>query len=278
MIKKTRHYDRSDIGNQANIHFLPRKNAPALEGVGTFFTTRQGGVSQGAYASFNLGSHVEDRPEDVAWNRACLLASLAPHGKELAIVNQVHGRKTVLAGWQGKTPDADAVVTNQPGIVTSVLTADCAPVLFADVKARVVGAAHAGWRGALEGILESCMDSMKQLGARQENMAAIIGPCIGPDSYEVDEAFRNHFLQAKENKLGEECQKFFSNPQESCILAFNLPGYVQARLLHAGLGTNQIFNVELCTYALESLFFSHRRSVHQKQTPCGRQMAGIYLL
>lgn len=278
MKKKTHHSHRSQVENQANIHFLPWKISPPPEGIEYFFTTRQGGVSQGAYSSFNLGDHVNDQPQDVACNRARLLAQLPPQINHLALVNQVHGVQTVQAGWQGLRPDADAIVTNRPGIVLGILTADCAPVLFADTKAGVIGAAHAGWKGALGGILESCVTAMEQLGAHREEMITLIGPCIQAASYQVDEAFRSHFLLAPENKLNEECQKFFSNETNPCILKFDLPGYVQARLIKHGMDLSQIFNREYCTYALEPLFFSHRRAVHHNQTPCGRQMAGLYLL
>ncbi|MBF0128094.1 MAG: laccase domain-containing protein, partial [Magnetococcales bacterium] len=129
MIKKTHHCYQSRDENQENIRFLSRKNTPSLIGADPFFTTRRGGVSLGACSSFNLGDHVQDHPGDVARNRAALLAALGP-GRRLALVNQVHGIRTVEAGWRGATPEADAVVTNRPGVVVGVLTADCAPVLF----------------------------------------------------------------------------------------------------------------------------------------------------
>ncbi len=278
MMKKTSNSNRPQNENQANIHFLPWKISPPLKGIDLFFTTRQGGISQGGYESFNLGGHVNDSADHVAENRARLLASLPLGCQELAIANQVHGTQTVIAGWQGPPPNADAVITNQPGLAVGVLTADCAPVLFADPKARVIGAAHAGWRGALGGVLENCLDAMEDLGATREEMIAIIGPTIGPTAYEVDRAFYNHLLHAPENKLNEGCQKFFSAERNACILKFNLPGYVQARLLNAGMNAFKIIHLEQCTYVNESLFFSHRRAVHHGQTPCGRQMAGIFLL
>ncbi|MBF0427608.1 MAG: peptidoglycan editing factor PgeF [Magnetococcales bacterium] len=277
MKEKTHHCYRSQEKNQENFHFLPWKISPPLSGVHPFFTTRRGGVSQGAYESFNLGDHVNDRAADVACNRTRLLASLAPHAHTLALANQVHGQKTVTAGWDGPPPDADAVVTNQVGVVVGVLTADCAPVLLADTEAGVVGAAHAGWKGALAGILESALDAMEQLGARRNRTFAIIGPCIQAASYEVDEAFYNHLLNSKENKIGMGCQKFFSNRSTCDILTFDLAGYVQERLIKAGIDSLKISNIGHCTYARESLFFSHRRAVHQNQAPCGRQMAGIFL-
>ncbi|MBF0213283.1 MAG: peptidoglycan editing factor PgeF [Magnetococcales bacterium] len=277
MMKKTHHCHRMESGNQDNILF-PWKNSPPVPGVIPFFTTRNGGVGSGNWHSFNLGDHVADRPEDVARNRELLMQKLSPlGGATLAVVNQVHGNRAILAGWSGTRPDADAVVTDRPGVVVAVLTADCAPVLFADPQARIVAAAHAGWRGAVAGILENTVTAMEQLGADKNRIQAIIGPCIGPACYEVDTEFRDQLLKTRENKMEHEWQKFFSNGGKADKLNFDLPGYVHARLIKTGLDARQIINLEQCTYALESLFFSHRRAVHHGQTPCGRQLSGIFL-
>ncbi|MBF0271152.1 MAG: peptidoglycan editing factor PgeF [Magnetococcales bacterium] len=276
-MKKTHHCHRQESGNQENILF-PWKNSPPVSGIVPFFTTRQGGVSQGNWDSFNLGDHVSDRPDHVNTNRERLLRSLAPHGRELALVNQVHGIRVERAGWHGTRPDADAVVTDREGVVVGVLTADCAPVLLADPMARVVGAAHAGWRGAVAGIVENTIEAMETLGADRNRMLAIIGPCIGPDCYEVDLTFRDQLLKSTENKMEQEWQKFFSREKKPDKVNFDLPGYVLARLIKTGIDARQIINLEQCTYALESLFFSHRRAVHRGQTPCGRQLSGIFLV
>ncbi|MBF0179651.1 MAG: peptidoglycan editing factor PgeF [Magnetococcales bacterium] len=277
-MKKTHHSHQSSQETQGNILLLRGKIFPPQAGVDHFFTTRQGGVSTGGYASLNLGGHVDDHPEAVARNRALLLAALGLGARELALVNQVHGDRAVVAGTEGAYPDADAVVTDQPGVVVAVLTADCVPVLFADHQARVVGAAHAGWRGALAGILDNTLALMETLGARRERIAAIIGPCIHAASYEVDAAFRDRFPAGADNKINQGHQKFFSNRAESGILTFDLPGYVHGRLIENGLDALAIFNLEQCTYALDSLFFSHRRATHRGEVPCGRQMGGIHLL
>ncbi|MBF0296920.1 MAG: peptidoglycan editing factor PgeF [Magnetococcales bacterium] len=277
-MKKTHHSCRSSEETQENILLLRGKNFPPLEGVDHFFTTRQGGVSTGNYASLNLGGHVNDHPEAVARNRALLMAALGPQAQELALVNQVHGDRAVVAGMEGAYPDADAVVTDRPGVVVGVLTADCVPVLFADCQGRVVGAAHAGWRGALAGILDNTLALMETLGARRERIVAIVGPCIHAASYEVDAPFRDRFLQGTDNKINQAYQKFFSNRAQSGILTFDLPGYVHGRLIENGLDALKIFNLEQCTYALDSLFFSHRRATHRGALPCGRQLGGIHLL
>ncbi|MBF0189578.1 MAG: peptidoglycan editing factor PgeF [Magnetococcales bacterium] len=276
-MKKTHYCHRPESGNQENILF-PWKNSPQGSGIVPFFTTRHGGVSLGNWESFNLGDHVSDRPDHVATNRERLLRALAPHAPTLALVNQVHGNRVEQAGWSGARPDADAVVTDRVGVAVGVLTADCVPVLLADPVARVVGAAHAGWRGAASGIVENTVTTMETLGADRARIQAIIGPCIGPACYEVDLTFRDELLKSTENKMEHEWQKFFSGGKKPDKVNFDLPGYVLARLIKTGIDARQIINLEQCTYALESLFFSHRRAVHRGQTPCGRQLSGIFLV
>ncbi|MBF0417582.1 MAG: peptidoglycan editing factor PgeF [Magnetococcales bacterium] len=277
MMKKTHHCYNMESGNQENIIF-PWKNSVESPDILPFFTTRQGGVSQGNWAGFNLGDHVGDDPAHVARNRESLLAALAPHATELALVNQVHGSDVVIAGWDGPRPNADAVITDRPGVVAAVLTADCTPVLFADPKRRIVAAAHAGWRGAVGGILENTLELLLKNGGSMEQMQVLIGPCIGPLHYEVSTDFREHVIIATQDKIGMDCQKFFSMEKNSAKLEFDLPGYVLARLIKTGIDARQIINLEQCTYALESFFFSHRRAVHRHQDPCGRQLSGILVV
>ncbi|MEO5345711.1 MAG: peptidoglycan editing factor PgeF [Magnetococcus sp. YQC-9] len=277
MMKKTYYSYSTEPENQENIIF-PWKKSPKLAGVLPFFTTRLGGVSQGGFSGFNLGDHVGDDPTHVAMNRAHLLASLAPHATGLALVNQVHGAEVASTPWEGLRPDADAVLTHQPGLVAAVLTADCVPVLFADPDNGIVAAAHAGWRGAVAGILENTLQLLEKSGGRRELTWAWIGPCIGPAHYEVTADFREIIINATQNKIGMDCQNFFSNEKKSARMLFDLPGYVLARLIKTGLDARQIINLEQCTYALESLFFSHRRAVQRHQSPCGRQMGGILLI
>ncbi|MBF0615024.1 MAG: peptidoglycan editing factor PgeF [Magnetococcales bacterium] len=277
MIKKTHHCHSTESKNQASILF-PEEKFPHTPGVVPFFTTRQGGVSQGSWAGFNLGEHVGDRPEHVTHNRQILMQALAPDAHTLAVASQVHGCRVVEAGWSGPPPEADGVVTNRMGLVVGVLTADCVPVLFADSRARVVGAAHAGWRGAVAGVIEETVHAMQQLGASPDQLHAWIGPAIGPASYEVDRTFPEELLKSTENKMEQEWQKFFSSSKKADKVYFDLPGYVLARLIKTGIDATHIINLEQCTYALESIFFSHRRSVQRGENPCGRQLSGIFLL
>lgn len=272
------------IRNQETILLSPKK-MPNVPGAQFFFTTRRGGVSQGNYASLNLGEHVGDNPGDVSRNRARVATALTGTARRdaqvtsICYVNQVHGTKTVDANlWPKSPPDADALVTQQAGLALAILTADCAPVLFADSDAQVVGAAHAGWRGSVSGVLESCLDAMICLGACRERIHALIGPCIRQPSYQVDAAFRKALLTNPHNKIATETQKFFSKQEKIGKLLFDLPGYIQARLRFHGLLEERIHDVSLCTYQKENDLFSHRHATQHGQAPCGRQSGGVFLV
>ncbi|MBF0583707.1 MAG: peptidoglycan editing factor PgeF [Magnetococcales bacterium] len=249
-----------------------------LPGVQLFFTTRRGGVSQGSYDSLNLGGHVGDDAAAVARNRARVAALWGERIDRICYLNQVHGTTTVEQ--RGEEPvtavDADAWVTQQTGMVLAILTADCAPVLLADAEARVIGAAHAGWRGGLAGVLESCLDAMLERGARREHIQAVIGPCIHQTFYTVDEAFLAAF-DSQSDKISINHKKFFSKQNNTGRMRFDLPGYLQERLKLYGLLKERIHDVKLCTYSESNDFFSHRRATHQGSSPCGRQMGGIFL-
>jgi polyphenol oxidase len=263
--------------NQA-IKFISLKNIATPTGVKFFFTTRLGGVSQHGYGGLNLGLHVGDDPQKVENNRKALLKALSPNAKDLCFINQVHGTKTVVAPFNDtKPPDADALVTNQKNIAIGVMTADCVPILFADVKNQVVGAAHAGWRGAEAGIVESCINKMQQLGAETNEIFAVIGPAIHQENYSVDAEFKDRFIREEKNKTGLGCQRFFSYDNKNVTLRFDLPGYVRDRLVCMQLLTDKIFDVNLCTYLHDNLFFSHRRTTSKEEGVCGRQMGGIFL-
>jgi polyphenol oxidase len=260
------------------IKFVSLKNIPTPSGVKFFFTTRQGGESQQGYGELNLGLHVGDDPKKVNNNRQALLKALSPNVKDLLFINQVHGTKTVVAPFNSNIPpDADAVVTNQKNIAVGVMTADCVPIVFADVKNQVVGAAHAGWRGAEAGVVESCITKMQQLGAEPDKIFAIIGPAIHQENYSVDAQFRDRFISQEKNKTGLGCQKFFSYDTKNVTLRFDLPGYVRDRLVCSQLLTQNIVDVNLCTYLHDNLFFSHRRTTSRREGVCGRQMGGIFL-
>jgi YfiH family protein len=245
--------------------------AAALEGVPHGFLTRTGGVSTGGYASLNVGIGSNDAPGLVAENRRRAADAVLP-GARLATVYQVHGADAVsiLEPFEDQLrPHADALVTNRAGIALGILTADCAPVLFADVAAGVVGAAHAGWKGALGGVTDTTLMAMETLGADRSRIVAAVGPCIAKASYEVDAAFRARFT-AEEG----EADRFFTDARAGHA-QFDLSGYVAHRLARAGVGRVEI--VGLDTYADEARFFSYRRATHRGEGDTGRQISIIGL-
>ena len=233
------------------------------------FLGRRGGVSAGELAGLNVGFGSGDDRDAIAENRARAVAAVLP-GAELATVHQIHSANVVHVErpWpQDERPHADAMVTDRPGLLLGILTADCAPVLLADSDAGVVGAAHAGWRGALAGVTDSVIGAMEDLGARRERIAAAVGPCIGRDSYEVDEAFRAKFLHAD---LGN--QRFFAAGPAGKP-HFDLGGYVAERLKSAGIAS--VGALGLDTYADADRFFSYRRATHHGEADYGRQISMI---
>jgi YfiH family protein len=243
------------------------------DGVRHGFFTRQGGVSTGLYSSLNCGLGSKDDPESVAENRARVAEMLGTGPDRLLTLFQVHSAKAVVAKkpWIADgAPEADAVVTNVPGLAIGVLTADCAPVLFCDAEARVIGAAHAGWRGALSGIVESTVEAMVGLGARPGRIAATIGPAISQKAYEVGTEYVESFL-AEDKEAG----PFFANDPDSGEPHFDLTGYVAERLAKAGVSA--ITDLELCTYCDETRLFSYRRSQHHGEPDYGRQISAILL-
>ncbi|NBC36951.1 peptidoglycan editing factor PgeF [Novosphingobium sp. FSY-8] len=241
-----------------------------LAGVAHGFLGRRGGVSQGAVAGLNVGLGSADDPAAVAENRARAAAAVLP-GARLVGLYQVHSPTCVVAGdWaEADRPHADALVTDRPGLLLGILTADCAPVLFADVAAGVVGAAHAGWKGAFTGVCEATVAAMEKLGARAERITAAIGPCIAQSSYEVDETFRQRFVQA-----GEWQETHFLLGREG-HWQFDLSAYVAHRIRAAGVVRIDPLNID--TYLNEDRFFSFRRSTHQACADYGRQISLIGL-
>src|SRR5947209_4369165 len=241
-------------------------------GLGPFshgFLGRRGGMSVGELAGLNAGYGSSDDREAIAGNRRLAIAALHPEA-ELATVHQIHSAEVVVASrpWpQGERPRADAIVTDTPNLLLGILTADCAPVLFADHRAVVVGAAHAGWRGALAGVTDATVEAMERLGARRENIQAAVGPCIGQPSYEVDEAFRDRFLAADAGN-----ERFFvTGPAGKPH--FDLEAYVVHRLLAAGIGEVKALNLD--TYAQADRFYSYRRATHGGEADYGRQLSAI---
>lgn len=245
--------------------------AAGLSGLPHGFFTRRGGVSTGLYASLNCGPGSSDDPAAVQENRRRVAAALnAPQG--VVSLYQVHGRDVVTVGADydlTQRPKADGLVTRRRGIALGILSADCAPVLFADKEAGVIGACHAGWRGALAGVSDATIDAMIALGARRERIAAAIGPCIAQVSYEVSAPFRDEFLAADSVNAA-----FFAAGKRDGHWQFDLPGYLLQRLQRAGVKAE---NLALDTCGDPDRFFSYRRMTLLKETDYGRQVSAIAL-
>lgn len=252
-------------------HHAP--NLLAHRNIAHGFFTRQGGVSEGIYASLNCGSGSKDNAEHVRENQRRAVVALA--GEEVAFckLHQIHSSDVVIVDepWgSGESFKADAMVTNRPDIVLGILTADCAPVLFADAKAGVVGAAHAGWKGAIGGICERTIESMEAIGANREDIVAAIGPCIAQDSYEVGEEFLARFMM--EHPL---YGTFFTESERAAHFRFDLEGFVLHVLSQSGLHNVQALAMD--TYSDETQFFSYRRTTHRGEPDYGRQLSAIML-
>ncbi|MBN8532058.1 MAG: peptidoglycan editing factor PgeF [Alphaproteobacteria bacterium] len=235
------------------------------------FFTRQGGVSEGAFDSLNCGPGSGDDLALVAENRRRVAEALKAN--MLCTAKQVHSATclTLSAPWEmGQGAEGDAIATDVPGVAIGVLTADCGPVLFADSEARVIGAAHAGWKGAIGGILESTIETMEKLGAKRERIAACIGPMIAQSSYEVGAEFRIRFLEASEAN-----DAFFIPSDKAGHYRFDLPGYIGERLKKAGLAS--VASCAEDTLADETRFFSYRRNTLAGIAPYGRQVSAIAL-
>ena len=251
---------------------LQARSLAAVAGVRHAFFTREGGVSGGVYASLNAGVGSNDDPAHVAENRARMAGRLAVAPDRLLTAFQIHSAHVVVADapWPlDARPRADAIVTRMPGLAVGVSTADCGPVLLADGAARVVGAAHAGWRGALGGILESTVRAMEELGARRQRIVAVIGPTISRRNYEVGPEMIAAFLAADPAN-----EAFFGPAERPGHVRFDLPGYISARLAAAGV---LAADLALCTYEDEERFFSYRRATHRGEADYGRLISGIAL-
>ncbi|MXP27162.1 peptidoglycan editing factor PgeF [Altererythrobacter indicus] len=240
--------------------------AATLSGVPHGFFGRRGGASKGVVAGLNVGIGSDDDPATVCENRGRAVEAVLP-GADLATVYQVHSARAVIAerGWSlDKRPRADALVTDQPGVVLGIVTADCAPVLFADHQAGIVAAAHAGWRGAHGGVLETTIDLMEMLGAVRGRICAAVGPAIAQDSYEVDDGFKAQFNASDD---------VFFRPGAAGHWQFNLEGYVMARLQAAAIGS--VTGLAMDTYTNPDRFFSYRRATHKAEPTYGRQFSLI---
>ena len=244
-----------------------------LDGIRHGFLTRSGGISCGIHASLNCGYGSRDRASDVAENRRRVAVAFSAADGLLNTLHQVHGTTVALLDRPfeaGRGPKADAMVTRTPGLALAVLTADCAPVLFADAEAAIVGAAHAGWRGALGGVVNATIDFMLRLGARTDRMHAAIGPCIGPPSYEVGVEFKAAFLAVDGHFASH-----FSAGGRPGHCQFDLPGFLAERLRARGLA--RVENLGRDTYGEPESFFSYRRASHRGEDDYGRHASVIML-
>ena len=242
-----------------------------LPGIRHGFFTREGGVSQGIYASLNAGLGSRDTPALVRDNRARVARHLGASHEDVVTLYQVHGATalTVTApADRNALPKADAVVSRTPGLAVGVLTADCTPVLFADPEAKVVAAAHAGWRGAVGGILDATIDEMVRQGATRQSIRAAIGPTISAKIYEVGPEFEAEVL-----RLDPGNEHYFHAPSPGARVHFDLPGYAAGRLNRLGIA--HVEACTPCTYENESLFYSYRRSQAQNDGDYGRQISAI---
>jgi len=245
--------------------------AAMLEGIPHGFLGRRGGVSKGVCAGLNVGWGSDDDRAAIAENRRRAVAAVAP-GAKLVTVHQVHSPDALYAAapWPDDArPHADAMVADRPGLALGILTADCTPVLLADMAAGVIGAAHAGWKGALGGVIEATLAAMEARGATRARIAAAIGPVIARKSYEVDEPFLRRFAEADPDN-----DRFFSPGREGHH-QFDLEAYVLARLAEAGVTRAEA--VGLDTYAEPERFFSYRRATHKGEPTYGRQISLIAL-
>jgi hypothetical protein len=244
----------------------------AIPGLRHAFFSRQGGVSEGIYHSLNGGLGSRDSPANVAENRRRMAEQLGVAPSHFLNVHQIHSPDVIVATgpWESPTrPKADAIVTRAEGLAIGVTTADCGPILFVDPKARVIGAAHAGWKGALTGVLESTIEAMEKLGAERNSVVAAIGPLIRQPSYEVGTEFVERFIDADaDNTL------FFLPGERDGHAMFDLPGFIRMRLENAGV--MMIDDLGIDTYADER-FYSYRRSVHRKEPDYGRLVHAIAL-
>jgi YfiH family protein len=252
--------------------FLTSPSLALLPGIRHGFFTREGGVSEGVYSSLNCGLGSTDDPARVAENRGRVAQAMGVAAGQLVTPYQVHGTATIVvdAPWAGDArPHGDALVTRTLGIAIAIGTADCGPVLFADPDARVVGAAHAGWKGAIGGVLESAVAAMEGLGARRDRIVAALGPTISQPNYEVGPEVVAQFV-AHDPANG----SFFVPSLRPGRSLFDLPGYIVGRLRRAGIAAD---DWGLCTYADADRFFSFRRTTHRGEKDYGRELSAIVL-
>jgi YfiH family protein len=245
----------------------------SVPGIRHAFFTRAGGISSGIYAGLNGGLGSQDEPQKVHENRRRMAATLDIAPEKLLTLHQIHSPDVIVATepWPSTArPKGDAMVTKVPGIALGVTAADCGPVLMVDPKARVIGAAHAGWKGALGGVVEATIEAMEAQGASRDGIIVGLGPMLRQRNYEVGMEFVARFEGADPDNA-----RFFSSASRHGHAMFDLPGYIQARLSAAGV--LMVDDIDLCTYADEDSFFSYRRATHRKEPDYGRHVHAIVL-
>jgi YfiH family protein len=249
----------------------PLLDGLAGQGIRHGYFTRLGGVSDGIYRSLNTGPGSSDDQDRVRENRRRVAAWMRVAPERLLTCHQIHSPEVIVATepFPGPRPRADALVTDRPGLAVCASTADCGPVLFADPRARVVGAAHAGWRGAFTGVLENTVVAMEGLGAHRKNIVAVLGPSIGPKNYEVGPEFIDRFVEADADNAA-----YFVPSGKPGHALFDLNRYTVDRLRRAGIVAEAL---NRCTYEEEDLFFSYRRGTHRGEPDYGRQISAILL-
>jgi len=248
-----------------------RSNTLEIQGIRHGFFTRHGGVSDGIYGSLNVGLGSSDSRDNVLENRRRVAIAMGVSPENLCTVYQCHTPDVITLDTpiDGQDINADAMVTTTPGLALGILTADCGPVLFADRETRVIGAAHAGWKGAFCGVLENTIEAMERLGARRENIVAVLGPSISQDNYEVGPEFVERLT------LENTANASYLRPSgRQGHALFDLNGYTVDRLEQTGVTATCLGR---CTYAEEDLFFSYRRRTHRKEPDYGRQISAIVL-
>jgi YfiH family protein len=252
--------------------FITARELAGEAGIRHAFFTREGGASTGIYASLNGGLGSSDDPAAITENRARMARHLTVTPENLISLYQVHSAdvEVVTGPWPGERPKADAMVTTASHVALGVSTADCGPILFADSEARVIGAAHSGWKGAFTGIVGATVTAMEKLGARRERITAVLGPTISAKAYEVGPEFAERFKA--ENRT---YARFFIPSERAAHAMFDLPAFIGLKAQEAGIG--RFVDMGLCTYGDERRFFSYRRTTHRGEPDYGRLIAAITL-
>ena len=252
--------------------FITSPDLAAEPGIRHAFFTREGGVSTGIYASLNGGLGSADAAEAIVENRKRMAAHMAVAPSHLVSLYQVHSAdvEVVNGPWPAERPKADAMVSIAPGVALGVSSADCGPILFADSEARVIGAAHSGWKGAFTGVVASTVTAMEKLGARRERILAVLGPTICAAAYEVGPEFVERFKAANPTYA-----RFFTASERAAHAMFDLPAFIGLRAQEAGIG--RFVDLSLCTYGDEKRFFSYRRTTHRAEPDYGRLISAITL-